>query len=111
MAIHQQTRTGVSSPQVDTRKILTEILDKLEDLHLLEVMYGYITDEGCKITAISNYLTPEEYDVIWDVKWDYMERYAGLYVDIWLIERQDRPLTALFQDDGTATIKRERHTV
>jgi hypothetical protein len=87
--------------------VLTNLIDALESLQLLEGIYGYITDKGCRVVGIANELSNEQRDAIWEINWEYQSKHPQIDVEITLIRRHDRPLSELFLDDGSSVIRRD----
>lgn len=87
------------------QSVLTNLIDALESLQLLEGIYGYITDKGCRVVGIANQLSNEQRDAIWEINWKYQNGNPQIDIEITLIRRRGRPISDLFHDDGSSSEK------
>jgi hypothetical protein len=103
----RQLRENTASTAAETSAMvmLIEVVAAVEALQLLEAIYGYISDKGCKIVGIANELSDEQRDLIWDVNWEYQGKYPHMNIEVLLIQRYNRPISELYNGD-TAIIKR-----
>lgn len=80
--------------------VLKKIVDALDEMHLLENIYGYVADEGCEVVGIANELSDEEQDSLWDIAWDFKGKYPRMDIEVLLINRHGRPLSELYNGDS-----------
>jgi hypothetical protein len=97
--------TASTAAEQSAMVVLIEVVAAVEALQLLEAIYGYVSDKGCKIVGIANELSDEQRDLIWDINWEYQGKYPRMNVEILLIERYNRPISELYNGDA-AVIKR-----
>jgi len=90
--------------------VLKELVDALDELQLLEAIYGYADGKACRVVAIADNLPSAERDIIWKINIDFQRRHSDLDVDIRIIQRRGREPSDVYEDDGTATIVRENAT-
>jgi hypothetical protein len=86
--------------------VLTNVIDTLESLQLLEGIYGYLTGKGFRVVGIANELSNEQRDAILEINWAFQSRHAQLDIEITLIRRHGRLISDLFYDDGSAIVRR-----
>lgn len=86
-------------------EVLTRIFEAIALLQLLEAIYGYVSDNGCKIVGIANELSGDQRDAVWDINWEFQGKHPKLDIEVLLIQRRDRPLSELYNGDS-AILKR-----
>lgn len=99
-----RTINGKNGQEPNREQVLTLLVNRLETLHFLEALYGYLNEEGCTVVAVANDPVPDERDAVWEIEWEFIAQYPKLAFDIRLIPRRDQPTATVFQDDGTASI-------
>jgi hypothetical protein len=97
--------TSSSTSELTPLEVLSTLFDAIASLQLLEAIYGYVSDNGCKIVGIANELTGEQRDSIWDINWEFQGKHPTLDIEVLLIQRHDCPLSELYNGDS-AIIKR-----
>jgi hypothetical protein len=107
----RQLRENTSSTKESIAlPVLKEVVDALDELHLLEAIYGYADGKACRVVAIADDLPSRQRDVIWKVNLDFQRRHPDIDIDIRIIQRRGQDLSEVFEDDETAIIVRETAT-
>lgn len=100
-----------STTETPAMVVLKSLVDALENLRLLEAIYGYVEGNTSKVVAIADDLSSVQRDAIWRVNLDFQRRYPNIDVDIRILQRRGRALSDVYEDDGSAVIAREHALV
>jgi hypothetical protein len=98
--------TSVPS-QEEKVSVMLNVITTVESLQLLEAIYGFVSDSGFRIVGITNTLSGEQRDLIWDVNWDFQKKFSQIDIEIILLQRRGRPISEVFGEGDSALIKRE----
>src|SRR6476469_5433774 len=82
-----------SARTLNAKKVAADLIDAVEKLRLCEAIYGYISDVSCRVVCIANELSNEQRDSVWEVVWDFREKYPSTDIDVLLIQRHGRQLS------------------
>lgn len=104
--LRRLVKNTTSTAQPSALPVVKDIADHLEKLHLFEAIYGYVDGKSCNIVAIANDLQSSQRDKIWKIVADYRRRYSEIDIDLRIVQRRNRPLSDVFEDDGTAILTR-----
>jgi hypothetical protein len=97
----------VTYSQPSTTEVMHNIVEAIASLQLLEAIYGFISENGCRIVGIADELSNEQRDRVWDIYWQFQGKYPQLDIEVSLIQRYGRPLTEIFHEGDLAVVKHE----
>lgn len=100
-------KTTIAPSQKEKISVLSKVIASIESLQLLETIYGFASETGCRIVGIADALTGEQRDAIWDINWEYQSAHPHIDIEILLIQRHGRPISEVFSEGDSAIIKRE----